>query len=126
MFRGGVELIQLDVSVLDRHRQPITGLSASDFSIFENGVERPIRAFNAITLPSRPQAAASAPRETIPADVATNWAGAEDGRLVIILMDRSIPPGQPTLVARNVAMAAVEALGPMTLPRSSPRAEVSR
>src|SRR5262249_20657824 len=30
----------------------------------------------------------------------------------IILMDRSIPPGQPTMVARRVATAAVEALGP--------------
>ena len=38
-YRGGVELIQLDVSVLDRKRQPVTGLSASDFTVLENGAQ---------------------------------------------------------------------------------------
>ena len=31
VFRGGVELIQLDVSVLDRKRQPVVGLTGSGF-----------------------------------------------------------------------------------------------
>jgi VWFA-related protein len=47
--------------------------------------------------------------------VATNRAGHEDGRLVVILMDRSIPTGQPTLAARRIATAAVDALGPHDL-----------
>ena len=52
---------------------------------------------------------------TIPLDVVTNQVGQQEGRLVIILMDRSIPTGEPTLVARKVATAAVEALGPHDL-----------
>ena len=38
-------------------------------------------------------------------------AGEQDGQLVVILMDRSIPPEQPTIAARRIATAAVEALG---------------
>jgi VWFA-related protein len=114
-FRGGVELIQLDVSVLDRKRQPVTGLNASDFSVFENGVERPVRAFTSIQLPARRPGAGAALPATVPREVATNQVGQQEGRLVIILMDRTIPTGQPTLVARKVATAAVEALGPHDL-----------
>jgi VWFA-related protein len=51
----------------------------------------------------------------VPPDVVTNQAGDQDGRLVIILMDRTIPVQQPTLVARKIAVAAVEALGPHDL-----------
>jgi VWFA-related protein len=115
VFRGGVELIQLDVSVLDSKRQPVTGLTASDFTVFENGVQRPVRAFTSIQLPARRPSAGGALPATVPLDVVTNQVGQQEGRLVIILMDRSIPTGQPTLLARKIATAAVEALGPHDL-----------
>jgi len=38
--------------------------------------------------------------------------GLQDGRLVIILMDRSIPAHEATLSAKKIAAAAVDALGP--------------
>ncbi len=44
-FQTGVELVQLDVSVLDEKRQPVRGLGVADFTVLENGVPRPIRAF---------------------------------------------------------------------------------
>lgn len=112
VFRGGVELIQLDVSVLDRNRQPVAGLNASDFTVFENGVQRPVRAFTPVQLPTSRSSAASALPATVPLDVVTNQVGQQEGRLVIILMDRSIPTGQPTLAARKIAIAAVDALAP--------------
>ena len=112
VFRAGVDLIQLDVSVLDGKRQPVTGLNASDFTVFENGVQRPVRAFTSIQL--RPNAG-TAVAATVPLDVVTNQVGQQEGRLVVILMDRSIPSGQPTLIARKVAVAAVGALGPYDL-----------
>jgi VWFA-related protein len=115
VFRGGVELIQLDVSVLDRKRQPVTGLNASDFTVFENGVQRPVRAFTSVKLPARRSGARADLPAAAPVDVVTNQVGEQEGRLLIILMDRTIPTGQPTMVARKVATAAVEALGPYDL-----------
>ena len=110
VFRGGVDLIQLDVTVLDRRRHPVTGLNASDFTVFENGVQRPVQAFTSVQLPAPfPIAGASA---AVPVDVATNSIGQQEGRIVIILMDRTIPTGQPTRVAKAIAAAAVDALGP--------------
>jgi len=114
VYRGGVELIQLDVSVLDRRRRPVTDLSAADFTVFENGVQRPVRAFTSIQLPPR-RPDGLTPPTTVRSEVVTNQVGQQEGRLVIILMDRSIPPGQPTMAARKIATAAVDALGPHDL-----------
>ncbi len=36
-FRTGVDVIQLDVSVLDDERRPVRGLSAADFTVLEDG-----------------------------------------------------------------------------------------
>ena len=102
--------------VLDRKRQPVTGLNASDFTVLENGVQRPVRAFTTIQLPARDVRAGAAPASAA-VDVITNQVGQQEGRLVVILMDRSIPTGQPTLAARKIAIAAVDALGRMILPR---------
>jgi VWFA-related protein len=115
VYRGGVELIQLDVSVLDRKRQPVTGLNASDFTVFENGLQRPVSAFTSIQLPARRPDAGGALPATVPVNVVTNQVGQQEGRLVIILMDRTIPTGQPTIAARKIATAAVEALAPHDL-----------
>ena len=49
-FRAGVELIQLDVTVLDNKRQPVRGLTAADFTVMDNGVATPIRAFTPVEL----------------------------------------------------------------------------
>jgi hypothetical protein len=89
VFRAGVELIQLDVSVLDGKRQPVRGLNVSDFTVLENGAPRPIRAFTAVDLPAPNRQAEAVWSATVPPDVATNQMGEEEGRLVVILMDRS-------------------------------------
>ncbi len=114
-FRAGVELIQLDVTVLDNKRQPVRGLTAADFTVMDNGVATPIRAFTPVELAPRTRSTEAVWAEDAPPDVVTNQVGQQDGRLVIILMDRSIPLGQPTIVARTIATAAVESLGPHDL-----------
>lgn len=114
-FRAGVELVQLDVTVLDDKRQPVRGLTAADFTVLDNGVATPIRAFTPVELALRTRATEAAWASEVPPDVVTNQAGEQDGRLVIILMDRTIPLQQPTVVARRIAVAAVEALGPHDL-----------
>ena len=47
MFRTNVDVIRLDVSVLDKERRPVRGLSSTDFTVLENGQERPIVALTA-------------------------------------------------------------------------------
>jgi len=116
VFRGGVELIQINVSVLDGKRQPVTGLSAADFAVLENGVARPIRAFTAVDIPAV-TARADEPvwAKDVAPDVATNQVGSQPGRLVVILMDRSIPHEAPTVTARKIATSIVDSLGPNDL-----------
>ena len=41
-FRAGVDVVQLDVSVLDRDRRPVKNLTAADFTVFENGKPQPV------------------------------------------------------------------------------------
>jgi VWFA-related protein len=110
-FRSAADLVQLDVSVLDDKRRPVRGLTAADFSITEDGQPRPIEAFSEISLPGRIDVAAPWVRE-VPPDVATNSVADDEGRIVIILLDRSIPVGQPSIVAKKIAMTAIEEMGP--------------
>ena len=113
-FRAGVELLQLDVAVLDNKRQPVSGLTAADFTVLDNGVETPIRAFTSIEL-ARPRANEAVWAGDVAPDVVTNQVGDAEGRLVIILLDPTIPLEEPTVTARKIATAAVESLGPHDL-----------
>jgi VWFA-related protein len=114
-FRAGVELVQLDVAVLDDKRQPVRGLTAADFTVLDNGVAAPIRAFTPVELAPRTRSTEAVWANEAPPDVVTNQVGQQDGRLVIILMDRSIPYQGPSVLAQKIAVAAVDALGPHDL-----------
>jgi VWFA-related protein len=113
-FASRVDVVQVDVSVLDKHRKPIRGLTAADFTVLEDGKPRPIVAFTPVELPNRTVTASSGmpaawTREIAP-DVVTNSVPAE-GRLVVIVFDWSIR-FQDLPTARRIATAAVQALGP--------------
>jgi len=87
-FRTGIDVVQVDVSVLDRDRRPVRGLTASDFTVLEDGKPRPLVAFSPVDIPeSKPLASGTAAwvREIAP-DVAGNDL-ARDGRLVVIVLD---------------------------------------
>ena len=53
-FRAGIDLVEVDVTVLDKHRHPVTGLQADDFIVREDGQARAITAFTPVTLPPQP------------------------------------------------------------------------
>src|SRR5688572_19357095 len=90
-FRAGVELIQLDVAVLDGNRQAVGGFTASDFTVIDDGVATPIRAFTPVVLAGSTRATEAVWSREVPPDTATNRVGEQEGRLVTILLDRSIP-----------------------------------
>src|SRR6478672_1239078 len=73
-FRGGTDLVQVDVSVLDGRRHPVRGLTAQDFTISEDGQPRDIQAFTEVDLPDRLQPRDASWTREVPGDVATNRA----------------------------------------------------
>ena len=110
-FRVGVDVVQVDVSVLDKDRKPVRGLTAAEFAITEDGTPRPIVAFVPVDLAEREAApAAAAWVRDVPRDVAANDLKPE-GRLVVIMLDWSIRFEDQGL-ARRIATAAINQLGP--------------
>ena len=108
-FRGGVELVEFDVTVLDRHRKPVEGLTVADFTVRDNGEVRPIVAFTPVTLPGPAPVPAKWMTSFAP-DVVTN--APTEGRLVVVLLDRNIAYGRSAQTAREVGAAIVDRLGP--------------
>ena len=109
-FRAGVDVVQVDVSVLDRQRRPVTGLTQADFTILENGQPQEIVGFAPINVPGPEPPTAPWIRD-VPPDVRSNALG--DGRLfAIILDDATMPPDlRMTLSARKIGRDIVDRLG---------------
>jgi VWFA-related protein len=97
---------------LDSKRRPVRGLTAADFILLEDGHRRDIQAFTEVHLPDRVRAEETSWVRDVSSDVVSNQSADDEGRLVMILLDRTIPLGEPTVVARRVAIAAVNQLGP--------------
>src|SRR4029077_13206601 len=87
------------------------GLTASDFTVLEDGKPRPLVGFVPVNLPVAPTRAPAAAwvRDVAP-DVTTNDVPRE-GRLVVIMFDWSIRFLDQQL-ARRIATAAVDQLAP--------------
>ncbi|PYQ02358.1 MAG: hypothetical protein DMF83_23725, partial [Acidobacteria bacterium] len=84
-FPAGVELVRIDVVVLD-HGTPVTGLTAADFEITENGHPREIVSFEPIVVhvPAR----AVAPESAAPARISESTVRApEENRYFLIFFD---------------------------------------
>ena len=112
-FRARVDLIQVDVSVLGRDRLPVSGLTAADFTLMEDGRPRPILSFTEIHVPPPAPVAAGWMADIAP-DVTTNTHA--PGRLVVIAIDDAALSTNAELwgvqKARAAARAAVKELGP--------------
>jgi Ca-activated chloride channel family protein len=50
-FKGGVDLVALNVVVVDRQQQFVGGLTAANFTIYEDGVQQDVSFFAAADLP---------------------------------------------------------------------------
>ncbi|HTL03605.1 MAG TPA: hypothetical protein VL243_15325, partial [Vicinamibacterales bacterium] len=101
-FRSGIDIVELDVSVLGKDRMPIRGLTAADFTVFEDGKPQPIVAFDAVDLPDFNRSSASWLRDIAP-DVATNHRDAQ--RVVLILIDDCSVSFEDTTLTKGVTHA---------------------
>jgi VWFA-related protein len=108
-FKAGVDLVDVEVSVLDRYRLPVRDLKAEDFTVLEEGQARPIAAFTPVDLPAREHPSAKW-MDDIVEDVQANDF-AREGRLIVILMDQSIDPADG-YEARRIAEAAIGQMRP--------------
>lgn len=113
-FRSGIDVVQVDVSVLDGSRRPIRGLTAADFSVVVDGASQQIVAFEEVVMPPRAVPSAAWMRDVAP-DVKTNALG--EPRLFLIVMDDMRTPLDPYMVnsAKSVARAVVDELLPSDL-----------
>jgi VWFA-related protein len=113
-FRSGVDIVRLDVSVLDKDRRPVRGLTAADFAVTVDGTPQPIVAFDAVVMPPREVPSAPWMRDIAP-DVKTNALG--EPRLFVIVMDDAQTPFDSYMVnnARSIARGIVDNLAPSDL-----------
>jgi VWFA-related protein len=115
-FRSGVDVIQLDVSVLDKNRHPVHGLTKDDFSVLENGKPQTIVAVAEINAAERDRPGTARMRYA-PHDVAGNDLIDQvgDGRIVAIVIDDANLPYDSLPIAlstRTIARYIIDGLGP--------------
>jgi VWFA-related protein len=111
-FRAGVEGVVVDVSVLDKDRLPVRGLTAADFTISEDGKPQPITTFTAIDMPDVVQTSSAPWIRDVPHDVRRNDDLAERRVVVVVLDDATPMLAEEVQPARRLARAALEHLGP--------------
>lgn len=112
-FRTAIDIVELDVTVLDKDRHPVKGLTADDFTILDRGKPQPIVAFSAVDVPAPVSYPAPWMRDA-PIDVVSN---VENRRLVTIVMDDAYTEFNPDFAkrAKQIARNAVDELGPADL-----------
>lgn len=115
-FRTGTDVIQLDVSVLDKDRQPVRGLTAEDFTVIENGKPQRVVAVTEIDAAERDPVLAARLRY-VTRDVTSNdlTDGALNGRTyAIVIDDKNLPSDSIEIVmaTRAAARYIVDGLGP--------------
>jgi VWFA-related protein len=123
-FRGGVEVIEVDVSVVDGDGRPVTDMLGPEFTVTVDG--RPRKVLEAQFVSMRPGRDARANPADKPEVLVSSNTAAERGRLVMIAVDRdSITFGDGRNIARG-AEKFLDALGPadkvgfLTVPMPGP------
>ena len=82
VFGVEVDIVRLDVVVLDDDGEPVTGLTADDFVIEEDGQTRDVVSFEPVIVRPRPTATGDQPRIS-----ANRLRSPAEGRSIVILFD---------------------------------------
>ena len=132
VYKAGVDLVMLDVTVVDRDGTPVTGLTAADFDVRIDGQRRQVRALDYLQYGVATPTVASA-RGAAPAPPSRG------GRVIVFLFDDlSIKPGEAeglqiaaerTLASLDpddlVGLTTASGLGPAVSPTRDRRAIVT-
>ena len=90
MFRGGVELVSIDVTALDSNGRQVTDLAATDFQVEIDGDKRQVASVEYIRSVD-PMRVIGAPPKVVVQDEtfsSSNAKGAPRGRLIVLLIDQ--------------------------------------
>src|SRR5688572_28130038 len=71
-FKVSVNVVDVDVTVKDAQGNFVTGLTADDFEVFEDGKPQTIQTFSYIELPAQPRTSFSFGGRAVPNDVRSN------------------------------------------------------
>jgi VWFA-related protein len=115
VFRSGINLRQIDVSVLDKDRRPVHGLTAADFTLLEDGKPQEIAGFVEITVPD-PEDLAAAWTRRVSTDVRSNEA--EEGRLLVIVLDDAMiqfEQASAMVAVTKICEGIIDRMGPEDL-----------
>src|SRR6202050_4409271 len=108
VFRGGVDLVALDVTVVDADGHPVKGLTVDDFAVEIQGQPRPVRTLDFMDFGS-----SGGSEATAAAAVSSNQSpeakrASRGGRVIVLLFDDlSTKPGEAT----ELRVAAERILG---------------
>ena len=83
-FRGGVDLVEVTVTVTDRDGNTVRDLTADDFEVSDDGDAQPLVTFGHVEVPREPF---DAPVARPPSDVASNRQRHGEGRVYLLLLD---------------------------------------
>src|SRR5258706_11350081 len=118
-FKGGVALVTVDVTVLDRDGKPVPGLTANDFQVKLNGKVQPVRALTFLEARTDASERAPDPKASVMpqmfpiADVKSDASEtARESRIFVVLVDDlSFPPvgGKALFIAAQRFVAALPA-----------------
>ena len=111
-FRTGVEVVLLDVTVLDRQRRPLRGLTREDFTILEDDAQQRIVSFEELSAPEPDGALVPWMREIGP-DVRTNTD--DHRRLVLIVLSDATISFRNTPDVKEIGRKVIDQLGPADL-----------
>ena len=113
-FRSGIALVEVDVSVLDKDRRPVRGLTKFDFMVLEDGRPQEIVSAVEINVPEPLETPATWMREVAP-DVKANLASSD--RLIVLVLDDAQVRMQPAMnqAVKEIGRRIIDRLGPADL-----------
>lgn len=114
-FKVSVNIVDVDVTVKDAQGNFVTGLTADDFEVFEDGKPQTIQTFSYIELPAQPRTSFAFGGRPVPNDVRSNR-DVESGRVyIIVLDDLNVAPLRTAIVRRHARNFIEQHFGPHDL-----------